>query len=98
MNTSKILHADIISDKKCLCQLFQTKNIYNRSMGNAFAKNLRELRGERGWSQSELAEKLGTTQRRVSYWENGKIEPDLSALIALADLFELTIDELIGRE
>lgn len=48
--------------------------------------------------QSDLAEKLQTTQRKVSYWESGQFEPDLENLWKIADLFEISIDELIGRK
>lgn len=47
--------------------------------------------------QSDLAERLRTTQRKVSYWESGKVEPDLENLWRIADLFDITTDELIGR-
>ena len=48
-------------------------------------------------TQQQLADKLQTTQRKISYWESGKIQPDLESLWAIADLFDVTIDELIGR-
>ena len=67
-------------------------------MKNEFSNNLKKLRMEKGLKQSELAEKLSTTQRKVSYWESGKIEPDITALWQLADFFEISIDELVGRE
>ena len=63
-----------------------------------FSENLRELRKDRGLRQSELANKLSTTQRKVSYWETGKIEPDIKDLWLLADFFGISIDELVGRE
>ena len=62
-----------------------------------FADRLRALRMESGIKQEELAEKLGTTQRRVSYWETGKIEPDLCALWKLSDIFDVSVDYLIGK-
>ena len=65
---------------------------------NIRGNNLKKLRMEKGLKQSELAEKLSTTQRKVSYWESGKIEPDITALWQLADFFEISIDELVGRE
>lgn len=48
-------------------------------------------------TQTQVAEKLKTTQRKVSYWESGKIEPDLDTLISIAELFDVSIDELVGR-
>ena len=67
-------------------------------MVNSFSKNLKILRLEKKLKQSELAEKLNVTQRKVSYWESGKIEPDINSLWEIADFFEISIDELVGRE
>ena len=67
-------------------------------MRNTFASNLKELRTLAGLKQIELAKIFKTTQRKVSYWESGKIEPDLDSLWLIADFFNITIDELIGRE
>jgi transcriptional regulator with XRE-family HTH domain len=66
-------------------------------MKNTFAETLRGLRRGAGLKQAELAERLRTTQRKVSYWEQGTIEPDLDALWQLADYFDISTDELIGR-
>ena len=61
-----------------------------------FKERLQLLRKEKGLKQSELATILNTTQRRISYLELGRVEPDLSTLIALAIYFEVSIDYLIG--
>lgn len=63
-----------------------------------FSVNLKLLREGAGLRQQDLAEKLDTTQRKVSYWESGKIEPDLESLWRIADFFGVTIDELVGKE
>lgn len=62
-----------------------------------FSSNLRLLRESANLTQQQLADKLQTTQRKISYWESGKIQPDLESLWAIADLFDITTDELIGR-
>lgn len=67
-------------------------------MKNTFSENLRKFRLEQGLKQIDLAKRLSTTQRRISYWESGKIEPDMNSLWELADFFDISIDELIGRE
>ncbi len=61
-----------------------------------FAERLRDLRVERGLNQSALAEALGTTQRRISYWETGKVEPDLLSLCKIAEFFSVSLDYLVG--
>ena len=53
-------------------------------MKNNFSKNIKEYRLSASLTQGELADRLKTTQRKVSYWESGKIEPDLDTLIAIA--------------
>lgn len=62
-----------------------------------FGKRLRQLRNEMGLKQSQLAEALGLTQRKVSYFETGTVEPDLYTLCKLADYFKVTTDFLLGR-
>ena len=59
---------------------------------------IRELREEIGITQKQLAEAIGNMQRNVSNWEQGVIEPDLTTVVALADYFGVTLDELFGRD
>lgn len=59
---------------------------------------IRELREELGITQKKLADAIGNMQRNVSNWEQGVIEPDLATVVALADYFGVTLDELFGRE
>jgi len=49
-------------------------------------------------TQSELAEKLGVTNRSVSNWENGRNMPDLSLFKMLCDILDISINELISGE
>ena len=42
-----------------------------------------------------MAERLNTTQRKVSYWEQGKIEPDMDTLLKISELFDVSVDELL---
>ena len=60
-------------------------------------KNILELRKQRNIKQEELAAELGVTAAAVSKWENGYTLPDILMLCALADYFEVTTDELLGR-
>lgn len=60
-------------------------------------KNILELRKKKNVTQEELAAELGVTAAAVSKWENGYTLPDILMLCALADFFELTTDELLGR-
>lgn len=60
-------------------------------------KNLRKLRTFRGISQQQLADVIGTSQQSINKYENHSVEPDIQALIKLADFFETTIDYLVGH-
>ena len=60
-------------------------------------KNLRKLRKEMRLSQQVVAAKLGISQQSVNKYENHSVEPDIATLIAMADLFQVSVDYLIGR-
>ena len=57
-----------------------------------------ELRKKLGISQAELSKKLGVAQNTISNWENGNRQPDNDILNKLADIFNTTIDYILGRE
>lgn len=62
-----------------------------------FAQNLKGHREYAKLSQKDLATKLNTTYKTISHWETGYSEPSIQQLIELANLFDTTIDELVGR-
>ncbi len=55
-------------------------------------------RKKQGLTQEELAKELGVTNQSVSKWESAQCCPDISLIPKLADIFEISIDELFGRE
>ena len=59
---------------------------------------LRKLRKTHDMTQSELAERIGTTLRVVSSWEREETVMPLIDAARIADVFECTLDELAGRE
>ena len=61
------------------------------------SERARLLRKEAGLSQTQLAQKLGITQRKLSYLESGQSEPDMETLCRMADFFDVTTDYLLGR-
>ncbi len=63
-----------------------------------FAERLKELRKMRRFSQHALAERLGISQQAVGKWETGKSTPDPATLREIADIFEVSVDLLLGRE
>ncbi len=61
-------------------------------------KFIAECRRQKKFTQSEVAEKLGVTDRSVSNWENGKNMPDLSLLKPLCEILDISINELLSGE
>ncbi len=66
-------------------------------MNEILGNNIMRLRKEHDLTQEQLANGLGITYQAVSKWETGVSSPDISMLPLLADLFEVSIDELFGR-
>ena len=60
-----------------------------------FYEKLTELRRKAGLSQEQLADRLGVTRQSVSKWESGAAMPELGQLIALSELFGVSIDYLV---
>ncbi len=60
------------------------------------AERLYKYRKTNGYSQEEIAEKLGVSRQAVSKWERGESSPDTDNLIALAKLYNVSIDEMIN--
>ena len=58
-------------------------------------KTIKRFRAEKGMTQEQLAEQLHVTRQAVSNWEQGKTQPDLETLSAMAEVFEVPVEELI---
>lgn len=58
---------------------------------------LRELRAAHGWSQADLAEKLGVSRQSVNAIETGRFDPSLPLAFKLAKLFERAIEEVFSE-
>lgn len=63
-----------------------------------FGNNIKQLRLKRGLSQEKLAERLGVVPQSVSKWERNEGYPDITFLLPLAEFFEVSLDELMGRD
>lgn len=55
---------------------------------------IKVLRAENGWSQAELAERLGVSRQAVNAIETGKHDPSLNLAFAIANAFEQRIEDL----
>lgn len=61
------------------------------------SKSIIVQRKKRGLTQEELAEKLDVSSAAISKWERGVSTPELGMVCKLADCFEISVDELLGR-
>ena len=59
---------------------------------------LKELRKEKNITQEQLAETLGVSGRTVSRWETGTNMPDISLLVDMAEMFDVSVPEIINGE
>ena len=59
---------------------------------------LKVLRAERDWSQQDLAKKLEVSRQSVNAIETGRYDPSLPLAFKIADVFNLTIEEIFQRD
>lgn len=64
-------------------------------MNMEIANRLVTMRKEAGFSQEELAEKVGVSRQAISNWERGESSPDTDNLIMLAHIYHKTVDEIL---
>ena len=63
-----------------------------------FHEKLQELRKSRGLTQEEVAESLYVSRTAISKWESGRGYPNIDSLKAIAEFFNVTVDELLSGE
>ncbi|MCU7197993.1 helix-turn-helix domain-containing protein [Turicibacter sanguinis] len=63
-----------------------------------FSENLKTLRKQKRLTGAKLAQKLNISHSTLASWETGRHIPHLEDIIRLADFFEVSIDELLGRD
>ncbi|MGH0776540.1 helix-turn-helix domain-containing protein [Bacillus cereus] len=61
----------------------------------SLGEQLKKLRESKGFSQEDVAKKIGVTRQAVYKWENDKSCPDIDNLILLSEMYNVTLDELI---
>ena len=66
-------------------------------MRNSIKKQLVNLRESRNWTQTQVARMLNVSQRAYSHYENGTRQVPLEILVAIADLYHVSTDYLLGR-
>ena len=63
-----------------------------------FGERLTKLRKEKGLTQNDIADKVGVSAQAVSKWEKDLASPDIDILLKLSEIFEISMDELLGKE
>lgn len=61
-------------------------------------ERLQDLRKEKGWTQNALADELGVHRRQLSRYENDVLQPPKKQLRRLAEIFQITIEELLHQD
>lgn len=69
-----------------------------KTISSKTACKIRELRNRAGLTQKELAEKLHKSESAIRMWELGKSEPDLQSINELAEIFNVSVDYIIGDD
>lgn len=67
-------------------------------LDNKIGDNIRVLRKKNGLLQKDLADQLNITRQALSNYKVGKRIPDIFELIRMAEIFKVSVDEIIGRE
>ena len=67
-------------------------------MKETFGQRIYRLRKARGLTQEDIAKKLNISSQAISKWENDVSLPDISLLADIADMFNISTDELLGKE
>ena len=65
---------------------------------DSFGTRLANFRRERNLTQNEIADRLNISAQAVSKWENDLTSPDIETLIKLSEIFNISVDELVGRK
>ncbi len=69
-----------------------------QTLNYTFSERLKELRTEKGLSQTELSIKTGISQAGIAKWESNTRKPSVDCLVILSKFFGVTIEYLLGLE
>lgn len=79
------------------CFFISMNKYFSEDPALIFASNLRSLRLSHGYTQARLAKITDLSPRQIIRYEQGVSEPTLTALIAIANVFNVSVDYLCGR-
>jgi transcriptional regulator with XRE-family HTH domain len=78
--------------------MFKEKHKWWQMMMKQLGDQLKLLRKERNWTQEHLAQKLNVSRSQISKWENGDQLPDIKSIEEISNLFNVSVDFLLGRQ
>jgi putative transcriptional regulator len=67
-------------------------------MGDTITNRVKELRGERGWTQQQLAEAVGVSRQSINSIERNRYVPSLQLALKFAEVFALSTDDIFTLE
>ena len=69
-----------------------------KDTSNFFPTNLQYLRKDKHLTQNELANKIGVDQTTIGRWEDGNREPTIGNVVNIAEVFNISIPDLLGKD
>ena len=76
----------------------EVKQTENGGRKMTLEEQIKYYRKQAGLSQEKMAEKIGVSRQAITKWENGTGTPDIANLMAIANLFQISVDELLSNE
>lgn len=83
--------ADVI--ESITLEIMKMENQRKDGLKAHIGETIRTLRKERGWTQEDLARRIGMSRKHISYYENARVFPSEKTLSQLADVFGIEVDE-----
>jgi len=84
-------NADVI--ESITLEIMKMENREKDGLKAHIGETIRTLRKERGWTQEDLARRIGMSRKHISYYENEHVLPSEKTLSKLADIFGIKVDE-----
>lgn len=75
----------------------EEKSLIMKNRWGEFMERLKELRKQKGLFQKDIANKLGIDRTTYVKYETGASEPDIKTLLSIADIFDVSVDYLLGK-
>lgn len=83
--------ADVI--ESIILEIMKMENREKDGLKTHIGETIRTLRKERGWTQEDLARRIGMSRKHISYYENAHVLPSEKTLSKLANVFGIKVDE-----